>query len=452
MKSKRTGKRIVFYPQVSLVLWGLACGLLLLIATSVSAAAYTTETVETWVTAPNGSQLYTRRIQPVPALYPGQRFPALIVIPGGLGNGAPMAESPLYRNLAAEGFVVVAFNVEGRGSGRGGDLKSQGTENCNGYTHQDDLKAVIEHTAALTHVDVTNIGVETLSLGLAIGAGALGRYPHLPVAYLVDQEGPHDSRVITFYDTGREQAVCGHLSTVTDPSPENQAFWAEREAVRHIGGYRGRYLRMQAEVDHAQGPGSFRHAIEMINAATQPPYGGSGSALWTRMNGQDLGNPVNRTYPLNNPAQYPKWVSGRLSDHLGLNISYVREMAALAATSTVFLRVNGNPYATVTASNPVTVAYTIRGGAGQEFFLILDAPAMNVPWSYRNAAGQWVRLPTNLNDVIPFATAPADGTYTLYAGTVPVGAYSLCLGYDTVTNGRLDIADAVYDCVMATVH
>jgi hypothetical protein len=178
-------------------------------------------------------------------------------------------------------------------------------------------------------VNAANIGVETSSFGIAIGAGALGRYPSLPVAYLVDQEGPHDNRVITFYDVGRETAVCGHLSTVTDPSPENVAFWAEREAVRYIGAYPGRYLRMQAEIDHAQGAGYFRHAIEMVNAATKPEYGGSGSASWTRMNGSDLANAVNAVYLLGEPSQYPTWVSGRLSDHPGLNLAYDREMAGL---------------------------------------------------------------------------------------------------------------------------
>lgn len=448
MKSKRNGSGAVFWMQATLAFSRLLTGLFL-IAPPVVASAYTTETLETWVTAPNGNLLYTRILQPAAALYSGQRFPALITVPGGTGAGAPLADRPEYRNLAVSGFVVIAFNVEGRGSGGAGDLKSQGSEDCNGFVHQGDLKAVIERTVALPNVDVTNIGVATSSLGIAIGAGALGRYPDLPVAYLTDEEGPHDNRVITFYDAGRERAVCGHFSTVTDPSAGNVAFWAEREAVRHIGGFRGRYLRMQAEIDHAQNPGYFRHAIEMVNAATRSLFGGAGSAAWTRMNGADLGNPVNTTYSLNNPAQYPKWVAGRLSDHAGLNTAYIGEMAALAAASGVFLRVNGSPYAGVTATNPVTVGYTIRGGQGRELFLTLDAPAMNIPLSYRNAAGQWIPLPANLSDVTPFTTAPADGDYTLYTGTVPAGTYTLCLEYDQTSNGRLDMNSAVYDCVTA---
>ncbi|HJX61861.1 MAG TPA: hypothetical protein VJ578_04765, partial [Dehalococcoidia bacterium] len=152
-------------------------------------------------------------------------------------------------------------------------------------------------------------------------------------AYLVDQEGPHDNRVITFYDAGHETAVCGHLSTVTDPSPANVAFWTEREAVRYIDTYPGRYLRMQAEVDHAQNPGYLRHAIEMVSAATDSQYGGTGAALWTRMNGSDLNNLINTVYPLGDPSQYPAWVTGRLSDHPGLNFTYIHEMAALTDTS-----------------------------------------------------------------------------------------------------------------------
>ena len=324
-----------FWPFVAITVIVAASGTTAAPMAMSAAAAppYIIEAIETWVTAPNGNDLYTRIVRPVPALYPGRRFPTLITIPGGTGDGAPLANNPGYRDLAARGFVVIAFNAENRGTGEPGNLQSEGTEDCNGFLHQDDLKAVVEYAAALPDVDAANVGVETSSFGIAIGAGALGRYPELPVAYLVDQEGPHDNRVITFYDAGHEVAVCGHLSTVTDPSPSNVAFWSEREAVRYIDAYPGRYLRMQAEIDHAQNPGYFRHAIEMVNAATHSQYGGTGVALWTRMNGSDLANPINTVYPLGDPSQYPMWVSGRLSDHPGLNFTYIREMAALSGAS-----------------------------------------------------------------------------------------------------------------------
>jgi len=293
---------------------------------------YQIEVIEAWVTAPDGNQVYTRVVRPKPSLYPGQRFPALIAITGGTGPGAPLADNIGYRNFAASGFVVVVFNPEGRGSGLPGNLLSQGVEDCNGFVHQDDCKAVIEYTAGLPNVDPGDIGVETASFGIAIGAGALGRYPTLPVKYLVDQEGPHDNRVITFYDAGHEVAVCGHLSTVTDPSPANVAFWTEREAVRYIGNFRGHYLRMQAQLDHAQNPYYFRHAIEMIDAGTDVSHGGSGHNCWTRMNGSDLDNPINTVYPYGDTAHYPKWESGKLSDHPDLHFAYIKEMSAMAAT------------------------------------------------------------------------------------------------------------------------
>jgi hypothetical protein len=271
-------------------------------------------------------------VQPKAALYPGQRFPALVTVPGGTGDGAPLADGPEGKGLASDGYVYVAFNLLGRGKGLPGNLKSEGQTNCNGFLDQDALKAVVDHVAALPNVDDTNIGLLTSSFGVAVGAGAVGRYPDLPVAYFVDVEGPHDSRVICFYDAGHEVAVCGHLSLASDPSAENEAFWAEREALRHIGTYPGRYLRIQAEDDHAQEPFYFRHAVEMINAATHADYGGSGECLWTRMNGSDVGNPVNAVYNIVDPSSYPTWLTGKVNpDHRGIEIQYVKEMSALAA-------------------------------------------------------------------------------------------------------------------------
>lgn len=358
-------------------------------------AAYAVETLETWVQGPGGIGLYTRILQPAHAVYPDQEFPALITIPGGTGNGAPLADSPVYEDISAAGFVVVAFNLPGRGSGHPGDLLSGGQQDCNGYADQDALKALVEHVAALPNVDKWNIGVETSSFGIAVGAGALGRYPDLPVAYLVDLEGPHDSRCTTFYDAGEEKPVCGHLSTVTDPSEENQAWWAEREAVRHIGTYPGMYMRVQAEVDHAQGPGYFRHAVEMINAATRPEFGGAGSARWTRVNGEDVGNPVNATCDLGDPSKTPTWLAGRLhQDHPGLNAAYDGEMASLAEDSPPACSVVA-PAGGALVSCDVVVAASAEDdqGIARVDFLVDGQPAGTAPsapfelrWDSRQAA------------------------------------------------------------------
>jgi|GEM_PF-3609767 len=75
---------------------------------------YTTTVTETWITEPiNNVRLYARILQPDPAIYPGEQFPAVVVVPGGLGNGAPMINQPEYQALAAHGFIVVGFNAPG---------------------------------------------------------------------------------------------------------------------------------------------------------------------------------------------------------------------------------------------------------------------------------------------------------------------------------------------------
>ena len=108
--------------------------------------------------------------------------------------------------------------------------------------------------------------------------------------------------------------------------------------------------------------------------------------------------------------------------------------------------------------NPLTVKYTLVGCYGREMFLVLNAPAMGRPWSYLNAAGQWIPLPANLAQIGPFSiSGPFDGQYTLFQGSVPPGVYELYLGCDFVANGRLDIdlalrINGVYDYLFVTVQ
>jgi hypothetical protein len=130
----------------------------------------------------------------------------------------------------------------------------------------------------------------------------------------------------------------------------------------------------------------------------------------------------------------------------------------LATESRVDLTVSGSGPGPV-LTNPVTVRYTVQGCAGQEMFLVLNAPAMGIPWSYLGFFG-WVPLPTNLAEIAPFqASGPADGTYTLFAGTAPAGTYALYLGCDFVHDGHLTIdtsagltVNGAYDYLSATVQ
>jgi hypothetical protein len=108
--------------------------------------------------------------------------------------------------------------------------------------------------------------------------------------------------------------------------------------------------------------------------------------------------------------------------------------------------------------NPVTVKYSVQGCSGRELYLVLNAPAMGIPWSYLSATG-WVPLPADLSTLTPWGTGPPDGTYTLYADSAPAGAYELYLGCDFVSDGHLNIdtsvglnLNGVYDYLSATVQ
>lgn len=292
-------------------------------------ATFAVELREAWIPDTHGQKLHTRLLQPVAAQSPGKCFAGLIPIPGGTGDGAPQADAPLYRNLAASGFVIVAFNAPGRGNGRLGNLRSGGQQNFNGFVDQDALKAVVEFTAKLQNITKNNIGIQTSSFGISMAAGALGRYPNLPVKYLLDVEGPSECFNIAFEtyaldaDPSNDRheefhRKTGYYCTTRDASPGNEAWWAEREAIRFIGKIRARYLRAQNQWDHAQPPNlrypkwdyppkwyQNKHAVDMINAATK------GSSPWTRMNGSRIGpppfqpgNPPNTTYSREKP---PKW-------------------------------------------------------------------------------------------------------------------------------------------------
>ena len=286
----------------------------------VGRCTYEVEVVEGYlVTAPNGNKLYVRIYQPEASLYDA-KFPAVIFVGGGRGEGIlgpPKSEGRKLGDVAELGVIEVYFNPEGVGPPQ---YKSEGEPNFGGYQQQDDLKAVIEYVMSLPNVDANNVGVVSFSFGIATAAGCLGRYPELGVKYLIDIEGPSDS-VIAAMDYGTEEQQeafyrsFGHYSLARDPSPENQAWWAEREAYRYIGNFTGAYLRLQGEIDHIQPRGVYEHALKMNNEAVK------GKPWWVRIGLADQGNPVNKIYPLDDPSQYPEWIPGRIADKWGSVVS-----------------------------------------------------------------------------------------------------------------------------------
>lgn len=295
---------------------------------------YTTIVEDFDLLMPSGNRVYGMIRRPDPVVYPNRCFAAVVMIPGGIGPGRLDAQGIEAKMLAESGMVVVCFNAEGRVSNRPEDIASEGTEDFNGFRHQDGLAQVLQYVIGLDYVIPDNVGLSTKSYGITMAAGCAGRHPEIPIKYIVDGEGPSNSFVTAHepwalytppshprhnrYEQVHE--LFGHYSIYRDPSPENQAFWAEREADEFIGEFRGRYLRLQAEWDHAQPPSGpaeipmfhqppmwwqCKHATDMVNAAV------TGGVPWVRVNLAEQGNLINASYDAENQ---PVYLPGQLAD------------------------------------------------------------------------------------------------------------------------------------------
>jgi hypothetical protein len=283
---------------------------------------------------PSGDRVYGMIRRPDPAVYPNRSFAAVVMIPGGIGPGRLDAHGTEATILAESGMVVVCFNAEGRVSDHPEDIASEGTEDFNGFRHQDGLAEILQYVIDLDYVIPDNVGIRSQSYGITMAAGCAGRYPEIPVKYIVDGEGPSNSFVTAhepwalysppshpFHNRPEHvHELFGHYSTYRDASSENQAFWAEREADKFIGAFRGRYLRLQAEWDHAQPPSEpaeiptfhqppvwwqCKHAADTVNAAV------TGGVPWVRVNLAEQGNLINATYDTDNQ---PVYLPGKLGE------------------------------------------------------------------------------------------------------------------------------------------
>lgn len=212
------------------------------------------------------------------------KYPVLVLVPGGNGAGSTAFRPDEMQRYADLGFLAVAFDPDGRG-------RSTGTENYNGFIHQDGLKAVIEYAVGLSKSD-GRVVLVSLSYGVTMATGTLSRYPRLPVVFYMDWEGPADRN-----DTGGcDASGTGHLGSVA--SCTDAAFWAEREAATFIKQIRVPYQRLQSKKDHAQPDNN--HALLLINNATNTAYGGQGVAPWTRLNDET----PNRTFTASDPIRW----------------------------------------------------------------------------------------------------------------------------------------------------
>ncbi len=285
------------------------------------------------IVSPAGDTIYGMIRRPDPAQYDELCFPAVVMVPGGINPGRMEATGKNAKMLSAAGMVVVTFNAEGRVDAKAEeDLQSEGEEDYNGFVNQATLCHIVESTMSLPYVIGDNVGVSTQSYGITMGAGCAGRNPDIAIKYLVDGEGPPSS-FVTCHEPNANygsppldvkyqtiEGILGHYSLERDPSAANKAFWEQREAIRFIGGFKGRYLRLQAQWDHSQPPSNQgqiaqyhhpptwwhnKHTNDIVNTAVE------GGVPWVRVNVAEQNNAVNATYDVNN---MPAFLPGKLAD------------------------------------------------------------------------------------------------------------------------------------------
>ncbi len=237
----------------------------------------------------NGNLLSVRLMKP-----PGDGpFPVLIGIPGT--GGIYAFDRGFAGDLNDLGIMAVDFAVQGRG-------ESDGQDDHYGKVHQDDLKAVVDFVSRLSFIQHENIGILSYSYGVVLATGALYRYPEMPIAFLIDWEGPscpakdilravEDNEMWVVHtlallggngDMGVEEVS---KLTISGGLISDEVYWSERDASRFAEGLPCPYLRIQFDVDHVQGT-SKKHMLAIINAAAEK------SGQWTRVND----NPPNIIY------------------------------------------------------------------------------------------------------------------------------------------------------------
>jgi len=226
----------------------------------------------------------------LPQAYDGTPLPTLVLVPGGAGDSSGFTKAPpggasKAQRMADNGFAIVVFDPDGRG-------RSDGVDDDNGHLQQDGLAAVIEYVATLPEVDGSQIGLVSYSYGGTMAAGALARYPSLPILFFIDWEGPANRN-----DTGGcDEAHTGHLQ---GHPCDDENYWRQREASHFALQLEVPYQRLQSARDHAQP--DVEHALLMIANATAEAHDGHGTAPWTRLN--DLQS--NTVYPLTEPPSLP---------------------------------------------------------------------------------------------------------------------------------------------------
>ncbi len=234
----------------------------------------------------SGCSLYVHIHRPI-TNPPNRKLPAVILLPDSNGSGAEYDSSRLADHIASDGFAVLHFHADGRG-------QSSGTEDYDGYVHQDGLHACAVYLARQPYVDPGRIGIYSRGYGIVMASGMLTRYTTPRFKFLLDFEGPSD-----------RYQVCADSGGYVPVSPDSESFWTEREAGRFMKNVSCAYLRIQTATDHTGRISDNRHCVALIDSATAVAHGGAGISAWTRVNDSVM-NPENQTYTLADP---PRWIA-----------------------------------------------------------------------------------------------------------------------------------------------
>lgn len=269
-----------------------------------AASAVVVETL--WVAnLTSGCSLYVHIHRPADA-GPGNKVPAVVLIPRESNAGTVMDQNGLADQVASDGFAALHFDADGRG-------RSSGTEDYNGHAQQDGLEACVLELASKPYVDTAKLGIYTRGYGIVMATGMIARHQQPRIRFLMDAEGPSD-RYQTSSDSG------GHVPVPVD----SESFWGEREAGRFIKSVPAAYLRLQTATDYTGRIPDNHHAIALVDSATSTGHGGSGIAAWTRVNDSVM-NPENQTYTVSGP---PLWIPEAEERHnICRELLYLHELA-----------------------------------------------------------------------------------------------------------------------------
>ncbi|MFA5854729.1 MAG: hypothetical protein WC846_00335 [Candidatus Gracilibacteria bacterium] len=224
-------------------------------------------------------------------------FKTVVIIPGTTNSGIETLseQKEQIQNTIDKGIAVVLFDIDGRGN-------NEGTENLNGFDAQDGLMAISLTVAKNPLVNKDQMGLISLSYGVAMGSGMVARYANTqPFLWYMDWEGPVDRYGIT--GNCGENASTKNFKAQLKKSKSNlkagdhlcseDDFWSEREAVTFLAKVEIPYQRIQGEIDHGGNPDNSK-SITAVNAAI------NGISPWVRLNSEE----PNKTFDYDAPPTY----------------------------------------------------------------------------------------------------------------------------------------------------